>query len=272
MEGVRNSRMVLCIVTGPYKDPDNSDPKEQNAYFSRPFCQEELREAKEYGIQIQPIVHMDDRTEISAFRAAAGEEFYFVFDNQCIYAVPFEKDLWEFTVGKIKKALNNVMVESPPAGDMVSPGAVVERKVPSKQKQIPSAGRVAERDAAEAPEEGAAEVPPAAPYEMDSRAAAEEQNPAVRVEQATQKPPHPHSGPGRLRTGEALWATKKPEPKGKEAKEQEGEMTSNMKDAIALKDQYKKGKITAKEFERNIQDQHMKGILTGKEYNQLKLG
>ena len=95
---------------------------------------------------------------------------------------------------------------------------------------------------------------------------------AVRVEQATQKPPHPHSGPGRLRTWEALWATKKPEPKGKEAKEQEGEMTSNMKDAIALKDQYKKGKITAKEFERNIEDQHMKGIITGKQYNQLKLG
>ena len=55
-EGVQNCKLFLAIITGPCMNEDNpNDPPEENAYFNRGYCMEELRWAKEGSFRLLAI-------------------------------------------------------------------------------------------------------------------------------------------------------------------------------------------------------------------------
>jgi serine/threonine protein kinase len=64
-EGVKNSKYFIAVITGPCvnNDAPNDDPI-GNAYFRRPYCIKELRWAQEAGKFIQPILRLEDKTQI----------------------------------------------------------------------------------------------------------------------------------------------------------------------------------------------------------------
>ena len=63
-EGVKNSRCVIAIVSGPQ---EGKGP--ETAYFKRPFCLNELRWATEAGVHIQPVVAAEDKENLTEFFA-----------------------------------------------------------------------------------------------------------------------------------------------------------------------------------------------------------
>ena len=70
--GVKNSKCVIAIITGPcinIREPAKNSTQDQldNAYFSRRFCKNELRWAREAGIPIQCVVCVEDKKQISNF-------------------------------------------------------------------------------------------------------------------------------------------------------------------------------------------------------------
>jgi hypothetical protein len=61
-EGVRNSGVVIAIITPACADPDRPDDgPESNAYFARDLCVQELRWAREAGVPIQPVIRSEDK-------------------------------------------------------------------------------------------------------------------------------------------------------------------------------------------------------------------
>ena len=67
-EGVCNAKLFVAVVTGPCinnnKPNDNPD---DNSYFKRWFCIEELRWAIKAGIHIQPVIRAKDREKKKNF-------------------------------------------------------------------------------------------------------------------------------------------------------------------------------------------------------------
>ena len=83
--GVRNSRMFLAIVTGPFMDIVAAPPTETlddapaiNAYFRRPYCLKELGWAVDAGKMIQPIVRNEDKGNVGALMKDAPPDLKFL--------------------------------------------------------------------------------------------------------------------------------------------------------------------------------------------------
>ena len=82
-EGVRNSKCVVAVITGPCIDLDNPDKasteeQAENAYFNRWMCQQELRWAVEAGVPIQPVVRIKDKGKIGDFIQMAPDDLKFI--------------------------------------------------------------------------------------------------------------------------------------------------------------------------------------------------
>jgi len=63
-EGIFNSDTCICIVT--------NNGKEEQSYFSRPMCRQEIMWAVKAGKAIVPVVKMDDKPNIGKFIAEAN--------------------------------------------------------------------------------------------------------------------------------------------------------------------------------------------------------
>lgn len=67
-EGVKNSKLFIAVVTGPCVNNDRpDDDTEGNANFKLEYCIKELRWAVEAGVQIQPVVRLEDKQRIGEF-------------------------------------------------------------------------------------------------------------------------------------------------------------------------------------------------------------
>ena len=107
-EGVRNSKCVIAIITGACVDNNNKNTREiENAYFSRPFCISELEWAIEAGIQIQPIIQMEDKDEIGTFLNQAPAHLKFLGNIDFISMIREDLDFWNVCVAKVMKAMKD---------------------------------------------------------------------------------------------------------------------------------------------------------------------
>ena len=107
-EGVRNSECVIAIITGACVDNNNTNTREiENAYFSRPFCISELEWAIEAGIQIQPIIQMEDKDEIGTFLNQAPAHLKFLGNIDFISMIRSDIDHWNVGVKQIMKAMKD---------------------------------------------------------------------------------------------------------------------------------------------------------------------
>ena len=104
-EGVRNSRCVIAIITGAcVNDLSPNDPPEGNAYFNRPFCVSELEWAIEAGVQIQPVIQMENKSDIGIFLDQAPAHLKFLGNIEFIDLNRSDIDYWNVGVTKVVKA------------------------------------------------------------------------------------------------------------------------------------------------------------------------
>jgi hypothetical protein len=93
-EAATNSSCILAIITG------GNDP-----YFSREFCLQELRWAREAGVPIQPVVAREDKNKIGELIAAAPS------DLRCLGDVNFQPldrispAIWSTSMDELVKAM-----------------------------------------------------------------------------------------------------------------------------------------------------------------------
>ena len=80
-EGAKNARVVVAVITDSCvtaeDDPKKGGP-EQNMYFNRWMCQQELKWAIEADVFIQPVIRMEDKKKIGHFIDMAPEEFKYL--------------------------------------------------------------------------------------------------------------------------------------------------------------------------------------------------
>ena len=69
-EAAQNSKCILAIISGAEREGDS----DENAYFKRPYCCNELRWAREAGVPIQPVILADDKKRIGEFIGQAPED------------------------------------------------------------------------------------------------------------------------------------------------------------------------------------------------------
>ena len=99
-EGVRNSQIVIAIITGATIDGNIN-----NAYFSRPFCILELQWAIDAGIQIQPIVQTEDKSNIGTFLGQAPSHLQFLAGIDFIHLDRSDIDYWDVGVKKVRRVI-----------------------------------------------------------------------------------------------------------------------------------------------------------------------
>jgi len=104
-EGVVNCKVVIAIITGECVNPDRpQDSPTSNAYFSRPFCVQELRWAREAGIPIQPVIRSADKQRIGDFLAAVPNDLKDLGNTDFITLDRSDRDYWKTGIEKIAKA------------------------------------------------------------------------------------------------------------------------------------------------------------------------
>eukprot|EP00040_Diaphanoeca_grandis_P009312 m.48403 g.48403 ORF g.48403 m.48403 type:complete len:376 (+) comp20737_c0_seq1:79-1206(+) len=107
--GVINAKCLLAIITGPLLNPDlPTDSVESNAYFSREYCVQELRWAKEAGVFIQPLIRMEDKHKIAEFMQAAPPDLRELDRIDFIDLIRSDKRYWKVGIEKITEVLRGV--------------------------------------------------------------------------------------------------------------------------------------------------------------------
>ena len=105
-EGVTNSTCCLAIITGSCLNPDRpEDDETSNAYFSREYCVQELRWAREAGVFIQPIIRMEDKQRIGEFLSTAPPDLQDLGATDFIDLIRSDKRYWQVGVEKILDVL-----------------------------------------------------------------------------------------------------------------------------------------------------------------------
>jgi len=104
-EGVENCSVVIAILTLPCINPDRpGDPPDSNAYFSEPFCIQELRWAREAGVPILPVIGTTDKQRIGDLIAAAPDDLKDLVNTDFITLDRSGTDYWKVGIDKIIKA------------------------------------------------------------------------------------------------------------------------------------------------------------------------
>ena len=87
------------------RHPDRpQDAPTSNAYFSRPFCVQELWWAREAGIPIQPVIRSADKQLIGDFLGAAPDDLKDIGNTDFITLDRSDRDYWKAGIEKIAKA------------------------------------------------------------------------------------------------------------------------------------------------------------------------
>eukprot|EP00035_Acanthoeca_spectabilis_P007152 m.133127 g.133127 ORF g.133127 m.133127 type:complete len:376 (-) comp13821_c0_seq1:21-1148(-) len=104
--GVRGSRCLIAVITGPCSpaDPSISEPPEKNAYFARDFCVAELRWAVEAGVRIQPVILAADKGRIAALMEYAPTDLKDLVNKDFITLDRSDIDYWNVGIQKVIKA------------------------------------------------------------------------------------------------------------------------------------------------------------------------
>ena len=95
-EAVENSMVVLALITGGTPNLDDD-----NAYFKRDFCVQELKWAFAANKYVQPVVRMDDKNNISSFIAMAPGELKCVGNVDFVDLNTTDKSYWRVGIEKI---------------------------------------------------------------------------------------------------------------------------------------------------------------------------
>ena len=104
-EGVKNSKVVIAVITGPCTNEDDPDGDPiANSYFKRAFCVKELEWAIKYNVPIQPVIRVEDKNRIGEFLSLAPEHLRFLGDTEWIDFNRSDLEYWEVGIKKLFRA------------------------------------------------------------------------------------------------------------------------------------------------------------------------
>ena len=106
--GVKGSRAVLAVITGPCVDNDSDANPVENAYFSRSMCCNELRWARESGVPIIPLVRAEDRKKIFDFVQLAPEDLRDLINLDFIHVDRSTRSDMDHGAGKVIERFKRV--------------------------------------------------------------------------------------------------------------------------------------------------------------------
>ena len=98
-EAAQNSRCILAIISGAERAGDS----DENAYFKRPYCCNELRWAREAGAPIQPVILADDKKRIGEFIGQAPEDLKDLGGVDFIHLDRSRPAYWQVGVDEVMK-------------------------------------------------------------------------------------------------------------------------------------------------------------------------
>ena len=90
-----NSNVVIAVVTG---EPGTHD---ENAYLNRTFCQKELKWAWAAEKHVQPVVHINEKSNISNYINMAPEEFRQIGHNEWTELITSDARFWNAACQKL---------------------------------------------------------------------------------------------------------------------------------------------------------------------------
>ncbi|XRB16746.1 hypothetical protein RI054_13g65900 [Pseudoscourfieldia marina] len=113
-EGAKNSTVVVAIVT-------DGGGVEENAFFRRDFCLQELRWAKSAGVAIQPILRVDDKKRVGEFIGDAPDDLKDIGKVDWVDLNRGDNEYWDVGVNKLVKRLEEARkrVRQPAAQEAV---------------------------------------------------------------------------------------------------------------------------------------------------------
>ena len=107
--GVRNAKCVLAVITGPCVNPDQPDGKpEDNAYFGRPMCIQELQWARDAGVPILPLIRDEDEGNVKAFFNMAPQPLKYLGAKEIYPLDRSRPTYWDAGVDEILDAFEEV--------------------------------------------------------------------------------------------------------------------------------------------------------------------
>lgn len=98
-EAAQNSKSILAIISGPERAGDS----DENAYFKRSYCCNELRWAREAGVPIQPVILADDKKRIGEFIEQAPEDLKYLAGVDFIHLDRSRPAYWQVGVDEVIK-------------------------------------------------------------------------------------------------------------------------------------------------------------------------
>lgn len=145
--GVRGSKCVLAVITGPCPNADYPNEKEDaNAYFGRWMCCQELLWAADEGVPVIPVIRAEDKKKIGGMVAITHGDIR--THDRCsvlktaigkidfVHADRSTKEDWNFGVGKIlnrfleKKAMKLELAAPPSSLSSTPLGSAGGDRVP----------------------------------------------------------------------------------------------------------------------------------------------
>ena len=117
-EAAQNSRCILAIISGVERAGDPED----NAYFKRPYCCNELRWALEAGVPVQPVIHADDKQRVGEFLALAPPDLQYLGGVDFIHLDRSRPAYWQVGVDEVIKGADSLASQAAAAGDGAGQG------------------------------------------------------------------------------------------------------------------------------------------------------
>jgi GTPase SAR1 family protein len=139
-EAAQNSQCIIAIVSGACYAPDDLERTgnaEDNAYFKRQYCINELHWAREAGVPIQPVIAREDKQRIGEFLSQAPE------DLKDLGKVDFKTmdqtgpAYWKVSIDELVKSISELVGAPEPALLQAQSLAVLDALEPAVQAPRP---------------------------------------------------------------------------------------------------------------------------------------
>lgn len=113
-EAVQNCRCVIAIVTGSCNQAGAGEGEnpEDNAYFNRAYCVQELRWAVEVGVPIQPVMLAVDKCRISEILTLAPSDLNHLWGVDFIHLDRSCPRVWEVGVDALLESAAGLVAAS----------------------------------------------------------------------------------------------------------------------------------------------------------------
>ena len=114
-----NSQCVIAVVTGAEREGDPED----NAYFKREYCVDELRWARQAGVPIQPVIRREDKERIGElqFLGQPPEDLKDLGNVEFLSLGRISPAIWQTCIDQVVKNVDKITCAADPGSTEPGP-------------------------------------------------------------------------------------------------------------------------------------------------------